>query len=73
MGGKFGAGERLREISQENKMINNMTLDELYLKKGKTITNIQLLQTQLQNINVRIAELLQEGKNGSPNRDGNKK
>ncbi len=57
------------------KKINEMDIDELYHEKGKVITNMQILQTRLQNINIQISELLrnQGGDNASTNGNGNKR
>ncbi len=35
-----------------------MKLEELYFQKGKLITNIEIMQGQLSNINKQIAEIL---------------
>jgi prefoldin subunit 5 len=40
-----------------------MTLEKLYEQKGKIITQIEILQTQLKNVNMQISEILHKEQN----------
>ena len=58
------------------KKINSkeIKIEELYEQKGKIITQIEILQNQLKNVNIKISELLRkEMKDGSTDGNGNKK
>ena len=56
------------------KKINSkeIKIEELYEQKGKIITQMEILQNQLKNVNIKISELLRnEVKDGSTNGNGN--